>query len=255
MLRKTAREYILATTGKLQLSLPSIQVDREAVLFLGCDPAEVGIAQSIIMPASNVSYLRLLPPSYVPDAASKDLCLVTPTYLSAHVEIQKALEHFPLLFCGLSSSIEYPNKNSSELGSPLRNLFLNGTNGLELKDASYSSSYDAILIDDDELVHRTWSLVAKKLGKEVCGFRTAEEFYGAVHLLPKAVPVFIDFHLGRQTGGDVVAAYASLFGFSIIHIQSGFAPNALLELPWITAIHGKTTPWEDELKRISKPQR
>ncbi len=124
------------------------------------------------------------------------------------------------------------------------------TRGSEVISSSERPPMDAILIDDDELVHLSWRYAAKRVGRTLVGFKDADSFFSASGQLDRCVPLYIDSCLGKGTDGrDVlgqeIARRVSEMGFQEIYLATGLAPESLGPLPWIKGVRGKDPPWSD----------
>gem|GEM_PF-1623206 len=124
------------------------------------------------------------------------------------------------------------------------------TRGSEVISSSERPPMDAILIDDDELVHLSWRYAAKRVGRTLVGFKDADSFFSASGQLDRCVPLYIDSCLGKGTDGrDVlgqeIARRVSEMGFQEIYLATGLAPESLGAMPWIKGVRGKDPPWSD----------
>lgn len=97
--------------------------------------------------------------------------------------------------------------------------------------------FHAILIDDDELIHLTWKMVALEKNKSIQLFKTKEEFLAMADEIDFKTPIYIDVHLGNNVNGIEVAKDIYKFGFLKIFLATGYSS---LEKPsFIEAIVGK----------------
>src|SRR5262249_26315782 len=64
---------------------------------------------------------------------------------------------------------------------------------------------DAILIDDDILVHLCWKMIAKEKQKVLALFTTSDDFMNEVASFTKDVPIYIDVSLANGIRGEEIA--------------------------------------------------
>lgn len=87
--------------------------------------------------------------------------------------------------------------------------------------------YDAILIDDDPLVHSTWKIFANEKQKKLLCFSTPDEFFAKADDIHRSTPLYIDVNLGHGINGQDVAEKAAAMGFSNIALATGYDPDSL----------------------------
>jgi signal transduction histidine kinase len=104
-------------------------------------------------------------------------------------------------------------------------------------------SVDAILVDDDPLVHMTWELAAKTSRHTFRGFYSIEDFLRSMDGLDRATPVYVDRYLGTEEQGDQASRRVNEAGFGEIYIATGDLPEPSI-FPWIKEVRGKNPPWE-----------
>ncbi len=104
--------------------------------------------------------------------------------------------------------------------------------------APSSIAYDAVLIDDDPLVHLTWQLKAKADGRKLLCFVGSDDFFEEAEKIDKASPIFIDVNLGKMRGQDL-AQQAFDAGFSNIALATGYDAGEINVPSFITRVVGK----------------
>ncbi len=104
-------------------------------------------------------------------------------------------------------------------------------------------SVDAILVDDDPLVHMTWELAAKTSQHTFRGFYSVDEFLRSADGMDRNTPVYVDRYLGPGEQGDVAARHLNEAGFGEIYVATGDRPEPSI-FPWIKGVRGKNPPWE-----------
>ncbi|MBU0504645.1 hypothetical protein KJ708_01535, partial [bacterium] len=105
---------------------------------------------------------------------------------------------------------------------------------------------DAILIDDDYLVHTTWRLIAKQHGKTVKCYVDPEDFVNDSDDINKATPLYIDSNLGDGVKGEVLAKEFYEQGFTNIYLATGYPKDDFAKVPWIKDVVGKQPPFGNQ---------
>lgn len=98
---------------------------------------------------------------------------------------------------------------------------------------------DAILIDDDMLVHMTWNSFAKENNKKYAQYFSVEEFLKAQSLYDHTSPIFVDSNLGNNIKGEDAAKEIFKQGFKNIFIATGYEASSIVVHPWIKGVVGK----------------
>lgn len=106
-----------------------------------------------------------------------------------------------------------------------------------------SPHLDAVLIDDDELVHTVWRVAARTNGKTLDAFSTPKEFLAKVGRLDRKTPIYVDSKLGDGVRGEELAKELHEKGFRNLYLATGHDRDALRSMPWIKGIVGKEAPW------------
>lgn len=102
---------------------------------------------------------------------------------------------------------------------------------------------DAVLIDDDDLVHMNWKMAAKRKNKIVRVYAGAEEFWKESGAFPKDTPIYVDSNLADGVKGEDVSWMMGKKGFSNLHLATGYEASQFEEMPWLKGIVGKDPPW------------
>ncbi|MBI2605816.1 MAG: HAMP domain-containing histidine kinase [Deltaproteobacteria bacterium] len=110
-----------------------------------------------------------------------------------------------------------------------------------------AEKYDAVLIDDEELVHSTWRITADRAGKRVLSCRTLEEFLDRAGDLNRSTPVYVDVSLGRGARGEEVSKRVAEAGFTDVYLATGHRAEEFSRLSWLKGVVGKEPPWMTEL--------
>lgn len=106
-----------------------------------------------------------------------------------------------------------------------------------------AQTWDAILIDDDDLARATWRMAASKRGKRLRVFATAAEFFMEAGSLDRATPVYVDAELGQGVDGAVESARMRQLGFEEIYLATGHDPARYVGLSQLKGVVGKEPPW------------
>jgi FixJ family two-component response regulator len=96
-----------------------------------------------------------------------------------------------------------------------------------------------VLIDDDPLIHATWSMVAQAKGHQLQCFTCIEDFNQAS--IPLDVPVYVDYHLGEKSGADIIKRLAQR-GYDHLYITTGRKPTDIIKEPEMKGVFGKDYP-------------
>lgn len=102
---------------------------------------------------------------------------------------------------------------------------------------------DAILIDDDPLIHTIWKIRAKDLGKNISCYFTFDEFWFQISQFDRRVPIYIDSCLGGGVKGEIVSQLIKKEGFLEINLATGYQAKDIGYYAWISKIVGKEPPW------------
>lgn len=102
---------------------------------------------------------------------------------------------------------------------------------------------DAVLIDDDHLVHTVWKVAARTNGKTLDAFSTPKEFLAKVGRLDRRTPIYVDSKLSDGVRGEEFAKELHDKGFRNLYLATGHQRDALPPMPWIMDIVGKKAPW------------
>lgn len=100
-----------------------------------------------------------------------------------------------------------------------------------------------ILIDDDEIIRKTWAFMANRKGIELITFEKINEFENIINQVDRDTWVYIDSDLGEEISGEVYAKNFYDSGFKNIILTTGYDSSQFESLPWITNIVGKSPPW------------
>ncbi|MGK5086886.1 HAMP domain-containing sensor histidine kinase [Bdellovibrionota bacterium FG-2] len=111
------------------------------------------------------------------------------------------------------------------------------------RDVALGGYFDAILIDDDEVIRDAWRFSAVTNKKEFRSFDSLEQFESIAAVLDRSTPVFVDLWLADGASGLTVSKILHDRGFTELHICTGTDAESLGEVPWVKGIRDKVAPW------------
>ena len=103
--------------------------------------------------------------------------------------------------------------------------------------------YDAVLVDDGNLVHLTWQMDAKSQNKNFKAYLTIDGFMKDVENINLQTPLFVDSNLGNGIKGEEVSRKLYEIGFKNIYLCTGYEASAFESMTWITEVVGKEPRW------------
>lgn len=104
---------------------------------------------------------------------------------------------------------------------------------------------DAVLIDDDPLVRRTWEIAAPKVGKRFKAFASTAEFLKAAKTVDRVTPIYVDSMLADGELGEDQSHRIYELGFREIYLATGYDKERFRELAHLRGVVGKAPPWSD----------
>ncbi len=113
---------------------------------------------------------------------------------------------------------------------------------LEFVPVKISAARQAVLIDDDQIVHMNWETAAEEAGIELRSYKDPAEFLAALGSFSKTTPVYIDSELGVDSKGEDVAVVLKEKGFTNLTLVTGYSPERFAHLSWLK-VRGKESPW------------
>lgn len=105
-------------------------------------------------------------------------------------------------------------------------------------------SIDAVLLDDDELVRMTWSIQAKRKGKNLEIYKHADELLRDLSQFEKSTPFYVDSNLGKDSDGNEVKGEIILEalhkrGYTELFLCTGYEPENFSHLFFIKKVFSK----------------
>ncbi|PJA15494.1 MAG: hypothetical protein CO113_09960 [Elusimicrobia bacterium CG_4_9_14_3_um_filter_62_55] len=100
-----------------------------------------------------------------------------------------------------------------------------------------------VLIDDDALTRKNWTIAAKRAGLDCRTFADSRSFFAAAEKLPKRSEIYVDSKLGEDEPGERLALKIRANGFSLIFVTTGRVAEELSNTDHLSGIIGKAPPW------------
>lgn len=113
---------------------------------------------------------------------------------------------------------------------------------LEFVPVKVGAPRQAVLLDDDQIVHMNWETAAEEAGIELKSYKTPDELLGGLGAFSKATPIYIDSELGVDVKGEDIAAALKEKGFTDLTLVTGYSPERFTHLSWLK-VRGKESPW------------
>ncbi|MBU0504356.1 hypothetical protein KJ708_00040, partial [bacterium] len=152
--------------------------------------------------------------------------------------------------CRLSVVVEEKNTDSGQLtmdndkdGGRLSVVEKDEYTITENLEPKTDQNCDAILIDDDYLVHTSWKIIAKRYGKTIRCYADPADFISDSKEIDKTTPLYIDSQLGDDVKGEDLAKEYFEQGFENIYLATGYSKDDFPPMPWIKGVVGKEPPF------------
>ena len=146
----------------------------------------------------------------------------------------------------VTSRAEEPHlqETCTALGLPLLPKSMVSLVPIILIESIPHGTVDIVLIDDDEMMHKAWKMIATGQGKRLISFTNFNGFSRSSASLPRDIPVYVDYNLQEGTGinGAIVSKQVFEMGFERVYIATGESPKSLPPMPWISGVVGKDVP-------------
>ncbi len=106
---------------------------------------------------------------------------------------------------------------------------------------------DAVLLDDDTLVHTTWKMVARQKHKTLKAYTDVDAFFSELPQIGKSTPIYIDSNLGKGVRGEEIIQKLSALGYQSLTLATGYDPGPfelkLAGTPGFKSVQDKSPPW------------
>jgi signal transduction histidine kinase len=111
-----------------------------------------------------------------------------------------------------------------------------------------SCQFDAVLLDDDELVRMTWSVQAKKKNIKLKIYTYAHDLLRDLDQFDKTTTFYIDSNLGKDSDGndvkgEIIGENLYKSGFTELFLCTGYEPEHFTHLKFIKKVFSKTPPF------------
>lgn len=104
---------------------------------------------------------------------------------------------------------------------------------------NFKAMKKCVLIDDDLLIHKLWSMEAEKKNVYLFKFFSVDEFIKDSSKIEKDIEIFLDSNLGEHVKGEVEAEKIYNLGFENIYLVTGKDVEDIELRTWIKEIRGK----------------
>ena len=115
------------------------------------------------------------------------------------------------------------------------------------REATVATRLDAVLVDDDALVHTTWNLVARQRKKTLKTYLGPDALLKELATIPKDTPIYIDSNLGPGIKGEVLLKDLSARGYTSLWLATGYEPDgfvaSLAGTSGFRGVQDKSPPW------------
>ncbi|MGZ3772578.1 MAG: sensor histidine kinase [Pseudobdellovibrionaceae bacterium] len=102
--------------------------------------------------------------------------------------------------------------------------------------------YDWVLLDDDDLVHMSWSYAANESNHTLLSFRSPSELEAYKDKLDPDSAIYIDSSLGNNVKGEDVAKKLFDEGFKNLYLATGYSEDQFPHMSFVKGIVGKEPP-------------
>ena len=97
-----------------------------------------------------------------------------------------------------------------------------------------------MLIDDDKLVHYSWSYYCDSKGFRFKGFFSIDKFLQSSHLIDKESKIYIDSNLGDGIKGEIESEKIFKLGFKNLYLATGYGKEYIKKPDWIIEVYSKS---------------
>jgi|GEM_PF-2142181 len=104
---------------------------------------------------------------------------------------------------------------------------------------SVKIKYDAILLDDDSLMHMTWKLAAKDKSKLILCFQSREELMAKLSEVDPSCIFYIDENLSNGVKGEQVTKELFELGYKNLFLATGYQADQFQHMTWVKGVVGK----------------
>lgn len=105
-----------------------------------------------------------------------------------------------------------------------------------------SRNHEIVLIDDDDIIKRSWERKANQKKVKFSAFDTIHDFINEANNISKEAYIYIDSNLKNNIKGEVESKKIFQIGFRKIYISTGYPPESIQKPTWVIAIVSKSFP-------------
>lgn len=113
---------------------------------------------------------------------------------------------------------------------------------IPLRVAVPAIQYHAVLLDDDNLTHKSWTMTAKIKKKRIRTFLTPPDLLNRLGEIDTSTAIHIDFELNAEMSAEEVARELYQRGYQNLFLATGHRPEVLPLNPWVRDVVGKDFP-------------
>jgi hypothetical protein len=105
-----------------------------------------------------------------------------------------------------------------------------------------TSSSSVVLIDDDELIHFSWTSAAQKSGINLVCYTSYKDLFVNIEQFDKSTPFYIDSDLNDELTGEQIAKKLYDLGYSELYLATGYEAEKFKNCDFLKGIQGKEPP-------------
>ncbi len=114
---------------------------------------------------------------------------------------------------------------------------------IKIVESKAKQRVDAIVIDDDPIIHMTWQVVANERGLNIQGFSNPQDFFARQDEIDPESTIYIDSKLGGGIKGEDISKKIFANGFESIYLMTGCDPSSFPPMDHIKKVIGKDFPF------------
>lgn len=100
-----------------------------------------------------------------------------------------------------------------------------------------------VLIDDDYMIRKYWTIMAKSKGIAFIAFESYEQFQGSNLKPSDVVEIYIDSNLGSDLRGEELSKNIFESGYLQIYLTTGFQDIEIQNYAWLKGVVSKRPPF------------
>ncbi len=106
-----------------------------------------------------------------------------------------------------------------------------------------NTKLDAVLIDDDPLVHLSWQMSASRAGKKLLVLDGTGDIEAILREVSLQTPIYVDCNLGNELRGETVIGRLFEKGYQELYLATGYSADEFEStIPGLRAVVGKEPP-------------